>query len=322
MADVVAEEGVPPEQRPAVEAAPSQGDQIPDDALWAASPKMLTPSPLRDGPAAYPGPAAVANEYLAAAAGALAQPSLFGGAEPEPEPEPQPQAEPDAAAAPMIVVVWGGIGAGKSTGTAALLEALGVPEDAFVKVGVDDLVELVPAYRAAVESGDPAKKEAAYMKYRGEAKKLKAPTLAAAIEGRRHIFLEWTYGPNLEKFARGEDAELPFSTAGYDVVLLYVACPDLEGILRNAAKRERTIPPETIRKYNLNRSKHFVEAANGLHGLVAAAAEQSALRAFVMERKTADDAGALSEVTAALPLPASAEVTEEEAWGVVAGVCR
>ena len=220
------------------------------------------------------------------------------------------------AARPIMLIVWGGIGAGKSTGTAALLEALGVPDDSFVKVGVDDLVELVPAYRAAVESGDPAKKEAAYMKYRGEAKKLKAPTLAAAIEQRRNIYLEWTYEGNLEKFANGEDAELPFLTASYDVVLLYVACPDVEGILRNAAKRERTIPEDTIRKFNLNRSKHFVEAVNGLHGLTVAA-EQSALRVFVMERKTADAQGMLSEVMAALPLAASATITEEEAWAVV-----
>lgn len=154
------------------------------------------------------------------------------------------------------------------------------------------------------------------MKYRDEAKKLKGPVLAAVFEQKQNIFLEWTYEGNLVKFAKGEDAELPFVVAGYDVVLLYVACPDLEGIVRNAAKRERSIPEDKIRKFNLNRSKYFVEAANGLHRL-AASSQQSALRTFVMERKTADDVGVLYEVTSALPLDVGTQPTDGEAWGIV-----
>jgi hypothetical protein len=222
----------------------------------------------------------------------------------------------DGGSNPMLVVVWGGIGAGKSIGALQLFEVLGVRDDGFAKVGVDDLVELVPEYRAAVESGDAETKAGAYMKYRDTAKKLKRPTLVTAFEQRRNIYLEWTYEGNLIKFAKGEDAELPFVAAGYDVVLLYVACRDLEGILRNAATRERTIPEDTIRKYNQHRSKHFVEAANGLHGLAAAAQSRSALRAFVIERKTADDAGSLREVSSALPVEISAEATDEHAWAI------
>ena len=232
-------------------------------------------------------------------------------------PTMEPEPEPEAPCSPTIVVVWGGIGVGKSTGTALLLQALRLPDGAFVKVGVDDLVELIPEYRAAVEAGDPARKEAAYMQYRNEAKKLKAPTLAAAIERKQPIYLEWTYDGNLEKFANGEDAELPdsgyISEAGYDVVLLYVACPDVEGIVRNAAKRERTIPEATVRKWNLNRTKPFVDAANSLQSRL----QPSAFRAFVMERPDADSQGVLREVTAMLPLPGGAEPTEEEVWAAV-----
>ena len=47
------------------------------DAAFAASPKMLAPSPLRDGPAAFDAPAPVPNDYAAAATGELRQPSLF-----------------------------------------------------------------------------------------------------------------------------------------------------------------------------------------------------------------------------------------------------
>ena len=47
------------------------------DAAFAASPKMLAPSPLRDGPAAFDAPAPVSNDYAAAATGELRQPSLF-----------------------------------------------------------------------------------------------------------------------------------------------------------------------------------------------------------------------------------------------------
>ena len=47
------------------------------DAAFAAAPKMLAPSPLRDGPAAFDAPAPVRNDYAAAAMGDLRQPSLF-----------------------------------------------------------------------------------------------------------------------------------------------------------------------------------------------------------------------------------------------------
>ena len=47
------------------------------DAAFAAAEKMLAPSPLRDGPAAFDAPAPVPNDYAAAATGDLRQPSLF-----------------------------------------------------------------------------------------------------------------------------------------------------------------------------------------------------------------------------------------------------
>ena len=47
------------------------------DAAFAAAEKMLAPSPLRDGPATFDAPAPVPNDYAAAPAGELQQPSLF-----------------------------------------------------------------------------------------------------------------------------------------------------------------------------------------------------------------------------------------------------
>jgi len=64
------------EQLPAE--APQAGAEA--DAAFAASAKLLTPSPLRDGAAAFDAPAPVPNEYVAEATGALVQPSLFGDA--------------------------------------------------------------------------------------------------------------------------------------------------------------------------------------------------------------------------------------------------
>jgi hypothetical protein len=97
-------------------------------------------------------------------------------------------------------------------------------------------------------------------------------------------YLEWTYQGNLQTFAQeGSITGCPgFLTAGgYDVVLVLVSCPDIEGVVRNAAKRERTIPPDTIRKYNTDRTKHFVEALNTLR----ARRPPPSLRAFVVRCK-------------------------------------
>ena len=219
---------------------------------------------------------------------------------------------------PVLLVVWGGIGAGKSTGAPMLLQELQLADESLVKVGVDDLVELVPDYRAAVESSDPERREASYMQFRDEAKKLKGAVLADAFEQKKPVYLEWTHEGNLLKFAHGEDSELPVVEAAYDVVLMYVACDDIDGIVRNAARRQRKIPEDTIRRYNLNRTKHFVNAVNGLHRLLAAA-ERSTLRAFVVQRQDADSPGSISEVTAALPLLTESDekLTEEEAWAAL-----
>ena len=68
------------------------------DLAFAAGPKLLTPSPLREGPAQFEAPDAVANQYEAAATGDLTQPSLFEGA---PEPSPAPQGSTPAPAPTM-----------------------------------------------------------------------------------------------------------------------------------------------------------------------------------------------------------------------------
>ena len=198
--------------------------------------------------------------------------------------------------------MWGGIGAGKSSAADLVFAELGIsrahPPIAFV--GVDDLIELIPEYRAAVDAGGEAKKDA-YMKYRGGAKELRGPVMELAMAQKQNICVEWTQQRNLQKFSRGEDWEdIPSNIVtgrSYDVVLALVSCKDIEGILQNAAKRERTIPEPTIIKYNRDRTKHFVEAADKLYKRYS-----SNFRAFVVERKSANAEGVLKEVTQALPL--------------------
>ena len=209
-------------------------------------------------------------------------------------------------ARPTVVVSWGGIGAGKSTAAALLFAELPMAQSDCVLVGVDDLVELVPEYRAAVESGDPAQKEAAYMQYRGQGKALKASVIAAAVARRCNLYVEWTFEGNLQDFAAAsEKAEVAYEAEGYDVVLMLISCHDLAGIQANAAKRERTIPPATIEKFNLDRTKHFVEAVNKIK----LERPRCNLRAIVVERKDANAAGVLTDVTSALPFAAP-----EEGW--------
>ena len=91
--------------------------------------------------------------------------------------------------------------------------------------------------------------------------------IAAVVQRKVGLYLEWTARQNLQEFARrGALAGCPtfLADGGYDVVLVLVSCTDIEGILTNAATRERQVPPDLIRQFNQDRSKHFVEAANAL----------------------------------------------------------
>ena len=60
-------------------------------------------------------------------------------------------------------------------------ETLGKAQADSVAVGVDDIVELIPAYREAIESGDPARKNESYLRYRVLAKKIIPEIVAAAV---------------------------------------------------------------------------------------------------------------------------------------------
>ena len=56
---------------------------------------------------------------------------------------------------------------------------------------------------------------------------------------KRHLYVEWTWQGNLEAFWKLMDDTFPSplldSPDGYDVVLAFVHCPDVEGILRQHA---------------------------------------------------------------------------------------
>eukprot|EP01050_Picozoa_sp_SAG11_P000587 SAG11_NODE_20_length_25330_cov_18.348143_5_plen_221_part_00 len=114
-------------------------------------------------------------------------------------------------AKPTVVISWGGIGAGKSTAAPLLFEHLHSTQGDYVAAGVDDLIEFVPEYRAAVESGESARKEAAYMQYRNVAKALKVPVIARAVQQRHNLYFEYTFEGNLQEFAAASPtAELAY----------------------------------------------------------------------------------------------------------------
>ena len=120
---------------------------------------------------------------------------------------------------------------------------------------------------------------------------------------KRHLYVEWTWQGNLEAFWKLMDDTFPSplldSPDGYDVVLAFVHCPDVEGILRQHARgalHKRMVPPKIIREFNLDRTVYFVEAVDKLFAL------SNKLRAFVAEREKCDTPGCLfTEVTSSLP---------------------
>jgi len=79
--------------------------------------------------------------------------------------------KPNGLPRPVLFVLWGGIGAGKSTvAKSSLIFGTLIPQakEDCVHIGVDDLVEFIPEYRAAKESGNEEEKKAAYMQYRDQ----------------------------------------------------------------------------------------------------------------------------------------------------------
>eukprot|EP01046_Picozoa_sp_COSAG06_P009750 COSAG06_NODE_515_length_14818_cov_1329.391263_9_plen_549_part_00 len=88
---------------------------------------------------------------------------------------------------PLLTLMWGGIGAGKTTAAPLFLDKIGKHPDEFAELGVDDLIELLPGYQSAIDSDDAATRQAAYMQHRKEAKALMPEYLAAAVSCRRNI---------------------------------------------------------------------------------------------------------------------------------------
>lgn len=98
----------------------------------------------------------------------------------------------------MMMVLFGGIGAGKSTAAEAAMRAVGMEAANFVGVGVDDLIEYVPEYVSDVESGDAERIKAAYMKYRDVARAAVEPAITKAVKRKYNLLLEWTNEANLK----------------------------------------------------------------------------------------------------------------------------
>lgn len=84
----------------------------------------------------------------------------------------------------------------------------------------------------------------------------------------------------------------------------------------------RHIPEDIVRKFNIDRAKHFAEAVNKLkNGRFSEAGSISGgtLRAFVVMRPDASSDGELKEITGALPLGAGT-MTEADAITAIADV--
>jgi len=171
--------------------------------------------------------------------------------------------------APVVVIMWGGIGAGKTTVSPKLMAKLRVKrEKTVVDIDVDNLVQRVPAFQAA--KGTDAE-QAAYMKYRGDAKKIQKQVALAALEHGFDVYVEWTNEGNLHALSSGQ-ADL-FSQAAmearrYLLAVCLVECRDVEGILeatRERAKQDgRHIPEQVIREFNADRAQHWFTALQKL----------------------------------------------------------
>jgi hypothetical protein len=108
-----------------------------------------------------------------------------------------------------------GIGAGKSTAAQMTFETLGKAHADSVAVGVDDVVEFIPAYREAIESGDPARKNESYLRYRVLAKKIIPEIVAAAVSRQ------------LDLCAAPSAAPASTSTRPHAAAVVHVRCPGL-----------------------------------------------------------------------------------------------
>jgi hypothetical protein len=167
---------------------------------------------------------------------------------------------------PFAIVMWGGIGAGKSTASTQVFETLGMADasQSMVDLNVDELVQSVPEFRASI--GTEHEKEA-YMTYRNAAKQIQKPLAQASLEQGLDVYVEWTNEGNMHALSKAESDVLQreaLEAKGYTVVLCLVECRDVEGILVATKEREkvdgRHIPEAVIRTYNQDRAKHWLTA--------------------------------------------------------------
>merc|ERR1711865_1209601 len=120
--------------------------------------------------------------------------------------------------------------------------------------------------------------KAAYMKHRDVARSAVDLAITKAVAGKFNLMLEWTNKENLQAFASGDDPNVEsddwitdMEKTGHDVVVVLVHTSDVDGIVANVAQRakdadtdagvhSRHIPEDVVRKFNIDRAKHFVES--------------------------------------------------------------
>mmetsp|Transcript_36542 Transcript_36542/g.54669 ORF Transcript_36542/g.54669 Transcript_36542/m.54669 type:complete len:271 (-) Transcript_36542:238-1050(-) len=220
---------------------------------------------------------------------------------------------PPRGRAPIALIMWGGIGAGKTTASPALLAKLGMDRAQTVVIDVDELVQKVPEFQQAKGT---EQQKAAYMKYRNDAKKIQKQVALTVLQKGLDVYVEWTNEGNLHALGKGESdvfQQAALVAKKYTVAVCLVECRDVEGILAAVKEREkedgRHIPEGVIREFNTDRALHWFNA------LLQLEKRPLQTRAFVQTRKCARSCGVgLMELTGGVrPLVASCDGGEADA---------
>jgi adenylylsulfate kinase-like enzyme len=170
----------------------------------------------------------------------------------------QPQGRP-----PFAVIMWGGIGVGKTTASGKLLGELGVERAQMIDLDVDELVQHIPAFRSAIGTTE---EQTAYMKYREVAKKTQMRLGLQALKQGFDVYIEWTNEQNLYALCHGISELFPIAALNlkaYHLAICLVECRDTEGVLAataiRAMKDKRHIDPAIVREFNNDRALHFIK---------------------------------------------------------------
>jgi len=226
--------------------------------------------------------------------------------------------------APKILIMFGGVAVGKTTVRRSVMSLLGMEADSCWNCGADEIQESLPEFKEAFASGDRERLRLFCDESWSEVKRLQHERIHAVLAKKETILLEWCNEKQFEFLAKGESKELPaefWEPCGYELVICLVKCLDTECAVAVAKQREendgRHISEEYVRASQVDRAKHFVNAAVALRER--AVSLKNAMPRFITAiRRTA---GSAAEIT---PLSAGDIVTcgtEDEAQELLDRLC-